>query len=64
MSELFIVLAAVWGISGAVVVIIIALDERAHRRRGSVEPPRDVAIHPAAAAARTKVAAHGDRALA
>ena len=64
MSEFFIVLAAVWGVSGAVVVIIVALDERAYRRTGSGEPLRDVAIRPAAAAARSKVPAHGDRALA
>ncbi|KQX74277.1 MULTISPECIES: hypothetical protein [Aeromicrobium] len=64
MSELFVVLAAVWGVSGAVVTVIVVLDERSHRRRGSAEPLHDVAIRPAAAAARSKVPAHGDRALA
>ncbi|MBP2390068.1 hypothetical protein [Aeromicrobium fastidiosum] len=32
MSQVFTVIAAVWGISGAAVAILFALDERSHRR--------------------------------
>jgi hypothetical protein len=48
LSEFFIVLAAVWGSSGAAVVIIFALDERSYRGVGLTKPLDDVPIHPTA----------------
>jgi hypothetical protein len=50
MSEFWIVLAAVWGASGAIVVIIFALDERSHRRSSPTDD-------------RSEAPSHGDRAL-
>ncbi|MCD9199493.1 hypothetical protein [Aeromicrobium wangtongii] len=44
MRELLFMLAALWGVSGAIVIVMFAIDERAHRR--SV-PPQPHAGHPA-----------------
>ncbi len=51
MSEFWIVLAAVWGVSGAMVVIIFALDECSYRRSSTVND-------------RLEAPSHGDRAIA
>jgi hypothetical protein len=64
MSELWIALGVVWGVSAATVAVLVALDERAHRRSGSTTPPRDAAIRPVATAARPQPSAHADHALA
>lgn len=60
MSLFFIVLGAVWGVSGVAVVLMFALDERAHRRSLIASSPASSTTAPTARPRRT---AHVDGAL-
>lgn len=64
MREILLLIAAVWGVSGAITVVMFSLDERAYRRTSRAMPQRaeDVLV-PAASMPRT-VQNYGNGALA
>lgn len=63
MKEILFVVAAVWGISGAVTVIMFTLDERAHRRATRPVPPHDQAVRVPSLNASRRATGRVDRAL-
>ena len=45
MSQVLTVIAAVWGVSGAAVMMLFALDERSHRRSQHAASPTFAKVH-------------------
>ena len=63
MKEILFVAAAVWGLSGAVTVIMFTLDERAHRRAARPVPLHEQPVRMPAMNMGRRATGHVDRAL-